>query len=460
LELYLGGLNGNHLLNLLLEADRVIDGERRTEEVWAAVAYATGSSGSGTLISHCFQKGIPLKFWGRLDDQVAVDVGALNLFLHRSSPDFVCKLVPKHHAKVIWWRGFGIYIGSANLTYSAWNRNIEAGCFFEEEELTTEQVEDFERMFQKLDEKASPLTEELRDLMIARGKKIAAAKDRDPDFWKHPSVTEWGGLVTREPKPPSDARRDSFLMEWNETLQYLRDIAVRVSQPEYRPHWIADIASPGAQADQFLHAHYYNNTFDGQQAAYERHYNENRFRREAALENALQWWALLPAPPSKKYDEETTVNVVAPMMTALLAEDSILTLTKDQFRHDIVAHVHSVMEYARRVRNEAVGLPGGQPYTLEAKQDALADYLWAQHNHSGQSIIQLLHEVLYGGPNDLLPERLWTAISDPKKKIDRFGISAVGETIGWANPDRFPPRNGRTSKALRSLGYNVKVHVG
>lgn len=460
MELYLGGLNGNHLLNLLLEAERVIDGQRRTEEVWAAVAYATDSKGSGTLISHCFEKAIPLKFWGRLDDQVAVDVGTLNLFLERSSPDYVCKLVPKHHAKVIWWRGFGVYIGSANLTYSAWNRNVEAGCFFEEEELTTEQVEDLERMFEMLDAKASPLTDELRNLMIARGKKIAASQVADPAFWKHPSVTNWGGLITREPKPSPDKRREGFLAEWNETLQFLRDIAARVSQPKYRPQWIADGASPGAQADQFLHAHYYNNTFDGQQAAYERHFSANSGRKEAALIDAMEWWAKLPSPPSKKYDEETTVNIVAPMMVELLAEDRVLTLTKDEFRHKIVANVHAIMEYARRVQNEAVGLPGGQPYTMEDKQDALADYLWAQRNQSGQGVLQLLNEVLYGGADDLLPQRLWSAISDPKKKIERFGISALGETIGWANPDRFPPRNGRTSKALRSLGYDVKVHVG
>ena len=133
MEFYLGGLNGNHLLNLLFEADRKIEGNRRVEEVWAAVAYASKSTGSGTLISHCFEQGIPLTFWGRLDDQVAVDVETLNLFLKRKSPDFVCKLVPMHHAKVIWWRGFGVYVGSANLTYPAWNRNVEAGCLFEDD---------------------------------------------------------------------------------------------------------------------------------------------------------------------------------------------------------------------------------------------------------------------------------------------------------------------------------------
>jgi len=176
--------------------------------------------------------------------------------------------------------------------------------------------------------------------------------------------------------------------------------------------------------------------------------------------DAMEWWAKLPSPPSKKYDEETTVNVIAPLMVELLAEDRILNITKHEFRHDIIANVHAIMEYARRVQNEAVGLPGGRTYTMEEKQDALADVLWAKRNQSGQSVIQLLHEVLYGGPDDLLPQRLWSALSDPKKKIERLGISALGETIGWANPDRFPPRNGRTSKALRSLGYDVKVHVG
>src|SRR3546814_16792850 len=80
-----------------------------------------------------FDNDIPLNFWGRLDEEVPVRVYILNLFLHRRSPQFVCKLVTHHHAKVIWWRGFGVYVGSANLTYSAWNSNVEAGCFRSEE---------------------------------------------------------------------------------------------------------------------------------------------------------------------------------------------------------------------------------------------------------------------------------------------------------------------------------------
>lgn len=41
----------------------------------------------------------------------------------------------KLHAKVIWWRGYGVYVGSANLTSAAWYNNIEAGVFFSESEI-------------------------------------------------------------------------------------------------------------------------------------------------------------------------------------------------------------------------------------------------------------------------------------------------------------------------------------
>ncbi|RWN98163.1 MAG: phospholipase, partial [Mesorhizobium sp.] len=58
-----------------------------------------------------------------------------------------------------------------------------------------------------------------------------------------------------------------------------------------------------------------------------------------------------------------------------------------------------------------------------------------------------------------LPSRMWDALHDPKLRIENFGISAMGELVGWALPNQFPPRNGRTSKALRSLGHDVTVHV-
>ena len=104
MRLILGGINGDYLRNLIEEASVIEDGVRVTESVWAAVAYATEAKDAGSLIRWCFDHGIPLKFWGRLDEEVPVSIEILNLFLSRKSPEFVCKLVKHHHAKVIWWR--------------------------------------------------------------------------------------------------------------------------------------------------------------------------------------------------------------------------------------------------------------------------------------------------------------------------------------------------------------------
>ena len=91
--------------------------------------------------------------------------------------------------------------------------------------------------------------------------------------------------------------------------------------------------------------------------------------------------------------------------------------------------------------------------------DALARHIFRAPKRGGVSVIETLQFVLYGGRSDDIPQRLWEAITDRKRKVDLLGVSAMGEIVGWALPDLFPPRNGRTSKALRSLGYDVTVHV-
>jgi hypothetical protein len=55
---------------------------------------------------------------------------------------------------------------------------------------------------------------------------------------------------------------------------------------------------------------------------------------------------------------------------------------------------------------------------------------------------------------------MWDALTDSRRKVELLGVSSLGEIVGWALPDLYPPRNGRTSKSLRSLGYDVRVHVG
>lgn len=129
-----------------------------------------------------------------------------------------------------------------------------------------------------------------------------------------------------------------------------------------------------------------------------------------------------------------------------------------EFR-DVCMGVHAITDYARRVPNKSVNLPDdGTRYTIPQKVDALSKRIWNDQGSGGQRVTRMLRHVLYGGTNQL-PERLWQGVSDPRWKIDGLGVSALGELVGWALPDAFPPRNGRTSKALRALGYDVTVHV-
>ncbi|WP_227394156.1 hypothetical protein [Klebsiella pneumoniae] len=66
---------------------------------------------------------------------------------------------------------------------------------------------------------------------------------------------------------------------------------------------------------------------------------------------------------------------------------------------------------------------------------------------------------LYGGKPSLMWERIYQAGKDDEYKFQHYGINSIAEVVGWARPDDTPPRNGRTNKALRALGYPVRVNI-
>ncbi len=75
-------------------------------------------------------------------------------------------------------------------------------------------------------------------------------------------------------------------------------------------------------------------------------------------------------------------------------------------------------------------------------------------------MIDAIGHVLFAGETKDVPSRLWETTQSRRWRLPHLGISSLGEMVGWAMPDHFPPRNGRTSKALTALGYKVKIHSG
>jgi hypothetical protein len=142
----------------------------------------------------------------------------------------------------------------------------------------------------------------------------------------------------------------------------------------------------------------------------------------------------------------------------MLSVERLPTLTQEDFE-EICKRVWSIQDHGKRTKNSTLGLPDGRQYAMDEKTHALSEYLYTRQAPNGASILGTLHHVIYGGRDEDLPLRLWDSTStEGQYRIEHLGRSALGELVGWAKPEVFPPRNNRTSKSLRSLGYSVAIY--
>lgn len=440
--------NNNYLRSELPGPNHEVD--------WVKAAIAYGSD-SETLIENCRQYQRRLDIWMRYDHTVPVSPNLLETLLNSTSQNIFCYMIPDvHHAKTIWWKGYGVYIGSANLTDRAWVTNLEAGIFFSEEELENagglQQVSDFFDYLESL-EAAFPLTQEIveeqKELYQERRKVLKNLEDMTKSKRRKPL---WEGPAFVDKKQSVEKRKQNFLKEWENGLTVLRDIASVVEA--HKPEWLRPDIPASWQADQFLHAYYYNKVTGSGGHPYEKYYGENRVNPRAALERALSWWQAQPKAPS---EEDVNLYDRAPVIRSLLDPSKVGSLKEDDLINIVWAN-HSTKDHVSKLPASMLGLPSGTVVKLADRVERFASWLSTQRNERGQSFTDLVRYVLYGGPRKDLPNRLFEAQHNPVLKIPHIGINQLAELAGWAQPDWFPPRNGRTSKSLRALGYDVKVY--
>ncbi len=430
------------------------------ESVDAAAAYV---SDERTLIDSCMINGVKLTLWARYDYSMPVSEVVLERFLSKRSPDFIIRIVPDiFHPKVIWWHGFGVYIGSANLTQRAWSGGIEAGVFLTDDELIANGLDDqLREFFQKIDSLSYPVTQEflahVREIEkknFAMYREEESARKRLDEARKALGIEKLHSLFDITRKSSADRQQGAFLREWNATLQILRDIAKRV--PNYRPNWIKKEAPGGGQADQFLHAFYYNRVKRGSDGV-QTLYLQNKDAVEAALVEALEWWKALPTSPS---GEKEMLEMRLPELQALLRKDRVRLLTPAELS-EVCLRVHAIFNHARQVPSALFGEP--EPEQPQSARDRVRNFgLWlhAQKSPNGRTALGTIYYVLYGGPEKEIPSRIFESCFNPLSKVPRLGVSSLGEIVGWVLPDFSPPRNNRTNKALRALGYDVKLYGG
>lgn len=449
-------LTGSMLVNV---ANAAIDD---CSEVRAAIPYAEHGINEILLFEGCKRAGKKLSFYGRNDASTPISTKVLKWFLDHKSPNLSCRLVPHWlHAKVIWWVDSGVYIGSANLTDRAWFKNYEAGLFLTHAEIEqaglTPELESF---FNGLEERSQDLSDEdLRfhlELEKKREKIMAQLRQLETEAENsHSQLRNKSSEISVDTRKTAERHNDNFRTEWNETLQKIRTIARRVSLSENRPHWIDEAVPDGVQADQFLHAYYYKYVNPHtQRNAYLREYEKHKRDPESALSFALEWWK------KADYDyehEKATIEGNSLRLRELVAKGRILTLSQDEWV-EALSSVYAFGDHAIKNSNNDLGL-GADP-GRHAKIVRMAELLFAQRTVSNKmSAKEVLDYVIWGPGN--VADRIWKADSANKDfKVRHLGKSFYGEIVGWARPTEFPPRNSRSSKALRCLGFDVRVYGG
>jgi HKD family nuclease len=463
MRVILGKLNDELLLNLATGAASFCS------EVDAAVAYA--ESKDHPLLRTCKEKGLKLTFFGLLDDDGAVSPVLLKELLSWGPSRAEARLVKGNfHAKVIWWRGYGAYVGSANLTHKAWFHNIEAGIFFEDSELLASGVgAELDEMLDHLAKNSIPVTSEVVE------KLERLAKDRRPLVDQRANLKakfdQLFGHFADNPaltvKPPKGHKENKalkkFAAEWMQTLQLMRGLSKEFAKLGSRPRWVDANAHPALHFDQFLHAYYYDYVRGGVGVdddedlsgleKVEAGFAKNSADPTSALKEAARWWSSLP---SDRYGEEVLIRETAPAMRARLTKEAVTHMDVAAFT-EALRYVNAFRMHARQVKNVEFGLPADHHESQDERVNRLCDWLWRQKTPTGKTVRDVLDFVLWGSSPPDMEQRLWLGVWTDEYRMPHFGQSSLGEAVGWARPDDYPPRNNRTNKALRSLGHDVKL---
>lgn len=445
MNVVLGKLNDELLINIASRAAPFCS------QVDAAVAYAAGND--HPLIKSCKEKALRLTFYGLLDEDGAVSPALLKELLAWGPSRADVRLVKGNfHAKVIWWRGYGAYVGSANLTHKAWFNNVEAGVFFDEADLISSGAgAELDLMFDHLAGHSVPVTNEVVEKLeqLARDRQRLLAEQRSKIETKFSQLfghlPDNQGLTVLPAKGHKENKAlKRFATEWMQTLQLMRGLAKEFAALGLRPRWVDPDAHPAIHFDQFLHAYYYDFVRapveeDDDLSALgkvEEFYGRHHANPSKALLEGARWWATLAEDP---HGEAEFIRSTAPGMRAHLSQESVRTMDLPAFR-EALRYVNAFRMHARQTRNAVFGLPSDHHETMDERVTRLCDWLWQQRSVGGHTVREVLEFVLWGTTPSDMEQRLWFAVWDPKYRLPHFGQSTLGEAVGWARPDNFPPR--------------------
>jgi hypothetical protein len=434
------------------------------DRISAAIAFTR----DGTLLDVCEKQNIALEWWGLFTADEATSFGLIKRALSASNVRFY-PFTELFHPKVIWFHGYGIYLGSHNMTYSALMNNVEVGVFLPEEDLSESQIGEIAEFFAYLRQRSVLATNDdlerietfLSETQLDQEKADEYTQGKQELFeerFGHLFNIKAG--VTDFEKADGDAmkkRRLAFLKEWRETQKYLSIVREQVTETCTQPPWVSPHADPTIITDQLLHAYYYGHVLPEYREyksieAVNEEYRKNRGQQSTALQRAISWWEQLESAPN---NEDIHINEWGPTVRHILAKLPGRDLSVDELT-EIFLRNHAVRNHARQVENSVYGLESGFIADENERVRIYTRWLHGKESAAGLRINEVLRFLLFEDRIDI-EDRVFDTVYDPKYRLEHFGRSIVGEIVGWGRPDVTHLRNNRVNKALRCLGYDVRL---
>jgi hypothetical protein len=151
------------------------------------------------------------------------------------------------------------------------------------------------------------------------------------------------------------------------------------------------------------------------------------------IRDLVNEWLVTPWP----YFEEDIVNEKYPRIKAAFASEASILALNDDDLFDALSVAHS---FGDRFRFYAGSTP--------------TQKLEFFKNNDGKHIRETLAYLLFGKEDTI--KRLANVIFNPKYKLNEFGQANAQEILGWAGDKDLPVINGRTTKVLKFLGFDVR----
>ena len=373
------------------------------------------------------------------------------------------------HPKIMWFRGVGVYIGSANLSDKAWNRNSECGIWMDAGELEGAGWDiELEAIFTSILERSTAAgLEEIKALEeLARRRTAAGLDKRDRGF--EADCDELLGNIRGKQAPsdvtkvnlPGGAARAAFMAEWVSSLTILRKMRILFEgRKDAWPKWVDPTTHPAIVQDQATEW-WWNNTFretGESEAVMQRVHRENAANPDVAVNNVMEaWLGFREGGPGTNWYKFMNEN--PRRLHEMLSETSLSELTQVGLS-EVLYRCHASKAHARQIRNSEYGLGPDEFRTEEQRCEMMAGKLWHHQTNAGRNVTDLLRFVIWGDRNGLAPgsvcaSRIWSAARDEEWRMPHLGVNILGELIGYARPDEYPPRNNRVSKTLYALGFD------